>query len=302
MKPSALFALAAAVGGALAASSCGGGDDGYDASGVFEATEVVVSAMGAGEILWLDAAEGTTLEAGQAVGQIDTTQLHLKKLELEATIRATGSRSLDVARQVASLRQELATQQRERKRFATLVAERAANAKQLDDIDARIATLERQVDARRETLEKGNRGAEAQVEALVAQLAQVEDRIGRCSIVSPVGGTVLAKYAERGELATEGRSLFMVGDLENVHLRVYVSAPQLTSLKVGQRVKVYADEGEDSRREYAGWVEWISDKAEFTPKTIQTRDERSNLVYAVKVAVKNDGYIKRGMYGDVRFE
>ena len=302
MKPSALFALAAAVGGALAASSCGGGDDGYDASGVFEATEVVVSAMGAGEILWLDAAEGTTLEAGQAVGQIDTTQLHLKKLELEATIRATGSRSLDVARQVASLRQELATQQRERKRFATLVAERAANAKQLDDIDARIATLERQVDARRETLEKGNRGAEAQVEALVAQLAQVEDRIGRCSIVSPVGGTVLAKYAERGELATEGRSLFMVGDLENVHLRVYVSAPQLTSLKVGQRVKVYADEGEDSRREYAGRVEWISDKAEFTPKTIQTRDERSNLVYAVKVAVKNDGYIKRGMYGDVRFE
>ena len=302
MKPSALFALAAAVGGALAASSCGGGDDGYDASGVFEATEVVVSAMGAGEILWLDAAEGTTLEAGQAVGQIDTTQLHLKKLELEATIRATGSRGLDVARQVASLRQELATQQRERKRFATLVAERAANAKQLDDIDARIATLERQVDARRETLEKGNRGAEAQVEALAAQLAQVEDRIGRCSIVSPVGGTVLAKYAERGELATEGRSLFMVGDLENVHLRVYVSAPQLTSLKVGQRVKVYADEGEDSRREYAGRVEWISDKAEFTPKTIQTRDERSNLVYAVKVAVKNDGYIKRGMYGDVRFE
>ena len=302
MKTSALFALAAAVGGAFSAASCGGGDDGYDASGVFEATEVVVSAMGAGEILWLDAAEGATLEAGQAVGQIDTTQLHLKKLELEATIRATGSRSLDVARQVASLRQELATQQRERKRFATLVAERAANAKQLDDIDARISTLERQIDAQRETLEKGNRGTEAQVEALAAQLAQVEDRIGRCSIVSPVGGTVLAKYAERGELAAEGRSLFMVGDLENVHLRVYVSAPQLTALKVGQRVEVYADEGEDERREYAGRVEWISDKAEFTPKTIQTRDERSNLVYAVKVAVKNDGYIKRGMYGDVRFE
>ena len=302
MKTSALFALAAAVGGAFSAASCGGGDDGYDALGVFEATEVVVSAMGAGEILWLDAAEGATLEAGQAVGQIDTTQLHLKKLELEATIRATGSRSLDVARQVASLRQELATQQRERKRFATLVAERAANAKQLDDIDARISTLERQIDAQRETLEKGNRGTEAQVEALAAQLAQVEDRIGRCSIVSPVGGTVLAKYAERGELAAEGRSLFMVGDLENVHLRVYVSAPQLTALKVGQRVEVYADEGEDERREYAGRVEWISDKAEFTPKTIQTRDERSNLVYAVKVAVKNDGYIKRGMYGDVRFE
>ena len=302
MKTSALFALAAAVGGAFSAALCGGGDDGYDASGVFEATEVVVSAMGAGEILWLDAAEGATLEAGQAVGQIDTTQLHLKKLELEATIRATGSRSLDVARQVASLRQELATQQRERKRFATLVAERAANAKQLDDIDARISTLERQIDAQRETLEKGNRGTEAQVEALAAQLAQVEDRIGRCSIVSPVGGTVLAKYAERGELAAEGRSLFMVGDLENVHLRVYVSAPQLTALKVGQRVEVYADEGEDERREYAGRVEWISDKAEFTPKTIQTRDERSNLVYAVKVAVKNDGYIKRGMYGDVRFE
>ena len=133
-----------------------------------------------------------------------------------------------------------------------------------------------------------------------AQLAQVDDRLAKCAITSPVGGTVLAKYAERGELAAEGRSLLLVGDLKRMRLRAYVDAPTLTRLKIGQQVMVYADDGEDGRREYRGRIEWISDKAEFTPKTIQTRDERANLVYAVKVAVQNDGFIKRGMYGEMK--
>ncbi len=297
MKPTLLLVACMAV----LATACGDGNGDYDASGVFETTEVVVSARGSGEILRLDAEEGTDVRAGQTVGQIDTVQLSLKKAELEATLRATDSRRYDVARQTASIVQQLATERRERQRYERLVNDNAANRKQLDDIDAHIATLERQLAAQRETLEKGNSAAGAQAQAIAAQLAQIEDRIGKCAIVSPVGGTILAKYAERGEMAADGRSLFMVADLTRMHLRAYVDAPLLTRLKVGQSVKVYADEGESGRREYKGTIEWISDKAEFTPKTIQTRDERANLVYAVKVAVKNDGYIKRGMYGEVKF-
>ena len=296
MKPSTILTLCLAA----VATACGGGDGGHDASGVFEATEVTVSARGTGEIVRLDAEEGTTVKAGQAIGQIDTVQLSLKKAELQATLRATGSRRYDVARQVAALRQQIATQRRERRRYEKLVESNAANRKQLDDIDAAIATLSKQLDAQQETLTQGNHSVSAQVEALQAQLAQVEDRIGKCAIVSPVSGTVLAKYAERGELAAEGRSLLLVGDLQRMHLRAYVDAPQLTRLKIGQQVEVYADDGEDGRRKYRGTVEWISDKAEFTPKTIQTRDERANLVYAVKVAVRNDGFIKRGMYGEMK--
>lgn len=296
MKPSTILALCLAA----VASACGKGDGNYDASGVFETTEVTISARAAGEIVRLDVDEGSDVKAGQTIGLIDTVQLSLKRAELLASLRATGSRRYDVARQVAALRQQIATQRRERSRFEKLAAANAATAKQIDDIDAAIATLTRQLDAQMETLTKGNQGVSAQVEALEAQLAQVDDRLAKCAITSPVGGTVLAKYAERGELAAEGRSLLLVGDLKRMRLRAYVDAPTLTRLKIGQQVMVYADDGEDGRREYRGRIEWISDKAEFTPKTIQTRDERANLVYAVKVAVQNDGFIKRGMYGEMK--
>ena len=149
-------------------------------------------------------------------------------------------------------------------------------------------------------MENSNRSVSGEVLMLEARIAQIEDQIAKCVITSPVRGTVLSKYAEQGELAAQGRSLFKVGDLSDMYLRVYITAPQLTTLKVGQQVKVYADEDEDGRREYMGTVSWIADKAEFTPKTIQTRDERANLVYAVKVSVKNDGYIKKGMYGEMK--
>lgn len=290
----------AAIGMMVSLVACEGGSGDYDASGVFETTEVTVSARGTGEIMRFDIEEGYQVEAGQAVGYIDTIQLHLKKEELLGSLMATDSRRYNVSRQIASLRQEIATQKRERLRYENLVREKAANQKQLDDINSGLAVLEKRLAAQVETLENSNRSVSGEVLMLEARIAQIEDQIAKCVITSPVRGTVLSKYAEQGELAAQGRSLFKVGDLSDMYLRVYITAPQLTTLKVGQQVKVYADEGEDGRREYMGTVSWISDKAEFTPKTIQTRDERANLVYAVKVAVKNDGYIKKGMYGEMK--
>ena len=290
----------AAIGMMVSLVACKGGSGDYDASGVFETTEVTVSARGTGEIMRFDIEEGHQVEAGQAVGYIDTIQLHLKKEELLGSLMATDSRRYNVSRQIASLRQEIATQKRERLRYENLVREKAANQKQLDDINSGLAVLEKRLAAQVETLENSNRSVSGEVLMLEARIAQIEDQIAKCVITSPVRGTVLSKYAERGELAAQGRSLFKVGDLSDMYLRVYITAPQLTTLKVGQQVKVYADEDEDGRREYMGTVSWISDKAEFTPKTIQTRDERANLVYAVKVAVKNDGYIKKGMYGEMK--
>ena len=280
--------------------ACHGEDGEYDATGVFETTEVIVSAQGTGEIMRFDIDEGQTVDAEVELGYIDTVQLSLKKQELLANLEATDSRRYDVARQIASLREEIATQKREQQRYQNLVQAKAANQKQLDDINARLATLEKQLAAQTETLENGNRTVSGQVRMLEAQLAQVEDQIGKCRISSPINGTILSKYAEAGELASQGRALFKVGDIVNMYLRAYITADQLTELKIGQSVRVFADEGESGRREYAGTVSWISDKAEFTPKTIQTRDERANLVYAVKIQIQNDGFVKRGMYGEIK--
>lgn len=280
--------------------SCHGEDGEYDATGVFETTEVIVSAQGTGEIMRFDVDEGQTVDAEVELGYIDTVQLSLKKQELLANLEATDSRRYNVGRQIASLREEIATQKREQQRYQNLVQAKAANQKQLDDINARLATLEKQLAAQTETLENGNRTVSGQVRMLEAQLAQVEDQIGKCRISSPINGTILSKYAEAGELASQGRALFKVGDIVNMYLRAYITADQLTELKIGQSVRVFADEGESRRREYAGTVSWISDKAEFTPKTIQTRDERANLVYAVKIQIQNDGFVKRGMYGEIK--
>ena len=282
--------------------SCHSEDGEYDATGVFETTEVIVSAQGTGEIMRFDIDEGQTVDAEVELGYIDTVQLSLKKQELLANLEATDSRRYNVARQIASLREEIATQKREQQRYQNLVQAKAANQKQLDDINARLATLEKQLAAQTETLENGNRTVSGQVRMLEAQLAQVEDQIGKCRISSPINGTILSKYAEAGELASQGRVLFKVGDIVNMYLRAYITADQLTELKIGQSVHVFADEGESGRREYAGTVSWISDKAEFTPKTIQTRDERANLVYAVKIQIQNDGFVKRGMYGEIKID
>lgn len=285
----------------LLAASCVEGNKAYDASGVFESTEVTVSAEGNGKILSLDLQEGDRLEAGQIVGCIDTVQLHLSEVQLEASRRAVGSGRLDISRQIAALESQIGKQRQELDRFTKLEKAGASNRKQVEDIQAQIETLERQLAAQKESLNSSNRNVSGQADALEAQIEQIRDRIRKCVITSPVAGTVLAKYSEAGEFAALGRALFKVADIDNIRLRAYITAEQLTALKLGQQVRVFADQGSSGRKEYAGTLIWISDKAEFTPKTIQTRDERANLVYAVKIAVENDGLIKLGMYGDIKF-
>lgn len=285
----------------LLAASCVEGNKAYDASGVFESTEVTVSAEGNGKILSLDLQEGDRLEAGQIVGCIDTVQLHLSEVQLEASRRAVGSGRLDISRQIAALESQIGKQRQELDRFSKLEKAGASNRKQVEDIQAQIETLERQLAAQKESLNSSNRNVSGQADALEAQIEQIRDRIRKCVITSPVAGTVLAKYSEAGEFAALGRALFKVADIDNIRLRAYITADQLTTLKLGQQARVFADQGSSGRKEYAGTLIWISDKAEFTPKTIQTRDERANLVYAVKIAVENDGLIKLGMYGDIKF-
>ncbi|MDR1671764.1 MAG: HlyD family efflux transporter periplasmic adaptor subunit [Alistipes sp.] len=285
---------------ALGLAACGGGKNNYDASGVFEATEVTVSAQGSGPIVWLDLQEGQALTAGTPVGLVDTAQLHLRRDQLYASLGAASARRVDVGLHLSVLENQLATAHREQARFQALVRDNAATQKQLDDIRSSIATLERQIAAQTETLTHGNASLDGETRAMIAGIAQIDDQITRNIISSPIDGTVIAKYAEAGELAAPGRALFKVADLTRIFLRVYITADQLTSLRPGSAVSVFADWGERDRREYSGTVTWISDRAEFTPKTIQTRDERANLVYAVKVAVENDGFIKVGMYGDIK--
>lgn len=290
--------LAAAAAALLTA--CGNKDVDYDASGVFETTEVIVSSRGTGEIVSLNIEEGQTVAANQPLGELDMTQLVLKKQQLSAGKDAATSRRLNTATQVASLRQQIANLRSEQARFRALLNDGAATQKQVDKIGYQIATLQQQLSAADEQVTTSNRSIEGQSAGFDAQIGQVDDMIEQAVITSPINGVILSKYAEAGEYAVPGRALFKVADVSEMKLRAYVTADQLTGLKIGQKVKVYADRGTDDRREYEGTVSWISSEAEFTPKTIQTRDERSNLVYAVKITVKNDGLIKRGMYGDVK--
>lgn len=286
---------------AIMLTACGNKDAKYDASGVFETTEVIVSAKGTGEIKFLNIEEGQQVKAKQTLGELDMTQLVLKKHQLNAGKDAATSRKLCTARQVASLRQQIANLQTEQVRFKALLKDGAATQKQVDDIGYQIATLQKQLAAADEQVSTSNRSIDGQAEGFDAQIGQVDDLMRQAIISSPIDGVILSKYAEPGEYAVPGRALFKVADVSEMKLRAYITAEQLNGLKIGQKVKVYADQGADGRKEYDGTVSWISSEAEFTPKTIQTRDERSNLVYAIKVAVKNDGLIKRGMYGDVKF-
>lgn len=286
----------------IAFTACSGGGDEHDATGMFEATEVIVSAEQTGKLLYFDVDEGDVLAKGQQVGLVDTVQLQLRAMQLGATKEAYASQRPDIEKQIAATRQQLAKAELEVKRYSALVRDNAANRKQLDDAESSVRVLRRQLDAQLSQLNNTTGSLNRQMDAAEIQRRQVIDNLEKCRVKSPIGGTVLDKYVEAGEYATPSKPLFKIADVADMKLRAYVDAPQLTSLKVGQPVKVYADLGEDGNREYNGVIEWISDKAEFTPKTIQTRDERSNLVYAVKIAVKNtDGLIKIGMYGEVDF-
>lgn len=282
-------------------SSCHDKSLKYDASGVFEVTEIVVSSKGNGELKQFTVEEGMFVEASSQLGVIDTTQLFLKKLQLKASISGVSNRRTSVTTQIAAIKEQIETQKREKQRFENLIKSNAANQKQLDDINAQIKVLEKQLAAQYEIINNSNNSLTDEQLALQIQIEQIEDQITNSIIKSPIKGTILAKYAEQGEFAAQGKPLFKVGNIETMYLRAYITASQLSFVKIGQVVKVYADMGQSESKEYSGKITWISDKAEFTPKTIQTRDERANLVYAIKIVVHNDGYIKNGMYGEVKF-
>lgn len=294
MKPFKLFPFLFAL------AACTGGTSKYDATGTFEATDVIVSAEASGKLLRLDIEEGTLLKAGEEVGIIDTVQLSLKKLQLEASVKSVEGQRPDILKQVAATREQIVQARRERDRMANLLRVGAANRKQLDDAESLLEVLYKQLDAQNSTLQNSDRSLTWQSSSVGIQVAQVEDQLDKCHITSPLTGTVLAKYAEAGELATPGTPLFKVADMEQIYLRAYITSHQLAEVKMGQQVTVYSDYGGDLQREYPGVITWISDTSEFTPKTILTKDERANLVYAVKIAVKNDGLLKIGMYGGVR--
>jgi HlyD family secretion protein len=263
-------------------------------------TEIVVSSEARGRILAFDASEGQALKAGQVVGTVDDIQLVLRRKQLVASKQSVESRRTDADLQLASIAQQIETAKKERLRVQTLIEADAANQKQLDDIDAQIAALEKQERAQRTSIALGNQGVSAEGASLDIQAAQLDDQIAKCSIASPLEGMVLVKYAEKGEYAVQGKALFKVADMEHMVLRAYVSGDQLSRLKLGQGAKVLVDFGSKETKEYSGRLEWISDKAEFTPKTAQTKDERASLVYAIKVSALNDGYLKIGMYGRAR--
>ncbi len=294
-------------------ASCSDKEKAYDATGTFEATEVTVSAKSAGELKTFDVSEGQTVEQGTVVGTIDSyqlqqtsQQLEAQKRQLGATRNATDSRRLDLEKQLSSINQQIANAQRERQRFAELVNDGAVPRKQLDDINNQLKVLERQREATRDQIRSNNaslaeqsKGIGAQIEGLSAQQRQIADQIEGTRVKAPITGTVLEKYVEQGEFVTTGKPLFKLADTERMYLRAYVTSSQLQKVKVGQKVTVFADYGDGQKKEYAGTVSWISSRSEFTPKTILTDDERADIVYAVKVAFKNDGYVKIGMYGQL---
>lgn len=274
----------------------------FDATGTFEATEVIVSAGTAGKIVQMQVDEGQSIEANALAAIVDTTQLYLKKMQVQAQIKAVLSREPDIPSQLAALQEQIRVANQEKKRSANLVQAGVAPQKQLDDINNQIAVLEKQLDAQRTILQTNTGAIYAEVDPLTQQVAQLDDQLDQSRVLNPIKGTVLVTYAEQGEYTAPGKALYKVADLRNMQLRAYISGNQLPLIKLGQSVKVMVDNGTDGYTEHKGTLEWISEKAEFTPKSIMTQDERSNLVYAIRIAVPNDGSIKIGMYGEVIFQ
>ena len=283
----------------IVAVSCSNEAD-YDAQGTFEATEVVISAEGTGRILNFDIVEGEAIESNSTVGAIDSLQLHLQREQLKAQQVALLSSRPDKEKQVASLRSQIAKQRAELQRVENMLRDGAATTKQRDDIKAQIDILEGQLSATLSTIDNNTSTINENAAALEAQIAAFDDRIAKCRISSAVDGTVLVKYAEEGEFTTVGKPLMKVANLKDIYLRAYFTSDQLAKVNLGDEVTVTADFGGDERYDYKGRVAWISAESEFTPKSIQTKDSRANLVYAVKIVVKNDGRLKIGLAGEVK--
>lgn len=274
----------------------------YDASGTFEAVETIVSAEVAGIVKELSLEEGQELSIGQAVGHVDTMQLYLKKKQLEAQVAAILSKQPNIAAEIASLQEELNHAKNERQRFVNLVQADAATPKQLDDATAQVSIIRRRLEALQSSLGITAASLKEETMPLFFQMEQTNDQLAKSRIINPVKGLVLNKYVESNEMVTIGKPIYRIADLSTVILRAYVTGEKYTHLKIGEQVKVQVDENEKDFRSYNGVIEWISNKAEFTPKTIQTKNERANLVYAIKIRVKNDGTLKIGMYGQVLFD
>ncbi len=286
---------------ALLVASCSGNNRDIDATGSFEATEVLVSSEANGKILFFEIDEGQQIEANVELGLVDTTQLYLHKMSVLTNAKGMRIQRPDIVTQNAAIKEQIQTMEREKERTIKLIDANAANVKQLDDINSQIEVLQKQLTAQTSQLQKSSDNIGAQSSALEIQVAQIEDQINKSKISSPISGTVINKYAEAGELANMGKPLFKVADLNKMHLRAYITNDQLSQLKLNDAVEVGVDSGNGDMKYYNGIVSWISDKSEFTPKTIQTKNERANLVYAIKVLVENDGYLKIGMYGEVKF-
>ncbi|MBQ8065900.1 MAG: HlyD family efflux transporter periplasmic adaptor subunit [Prevotella sp.] len=283
-------------------ASCGNNEKEYDATGTFEATEVTVSAEQSGALMRFDVTEGDAIAQGKEVGLVDTTQLWLKIQQMGATKAVYQSQKPDMEKQIAATRQQLEKARTEQQRYQELVNDGAAPSKLLDDATSQVKVLQRQLEAQISSLGTSTNALNQQMAATDVQTSQLRDQLQKCHIVAPIAGTVLEKYVEQGEFVATGKPLFKMADTEQMYIRAYVTSAQLQAIKVGQRAKVFADYGDGQRKAYDGTVTWISSRSEFTPKTILTDDERADLVYALKVAVKNDGYIKIGMYGDVKFQ
>jgi HlyD family secretion protein len=281
--------------------ACSNGNGDFDATGTFEADEVVVSSEAMGKLLMFDVDEGMNLKQDQVVGVVDTTQLYLKKKQLESTIKAVLSKQPDIPTQLAAIKEQIATAEREKKRIENLVKTNAATTKQLDDINSQLDVLNKQYDAIKSSLTITKQGIQSEALPLIAQVEQIQDQINKSIITNPIDGTVLTRYAMQDEITSNGKALYKIANLSEMILRAYINGDQLGQVKLDQKVKVYVDKGDGEQKELEGTIYWVSSKAEFTPKTIQTKDERANLVYAIKVRVKNDGYLKIGMYGEVKF-
>ena len=293
--------IIAMAGVALVLNACGRKERQYDATGVFEATETTVYAEQTGALLTFNVEEGDTVGRNREVGLIDTTQLWLKMKQAEAMKSVYQSQKPEQEKQIAVTRQQLAKAKQDQQRYKELVADGAAPGKTLDDANSQVEVLQRQLDAQLSSLRVNTNALDKQMAATDVQAEQLRDQIRKCHILVPAKGTVIEKYVERGEFVSAGKPLFKMADTENMFIRAYVTSAQLENIKTGQKATVFADYGNGGKKEYEGRVTWISSRSEFTPKTILTDDERADLVYAVKVAIKGDGYVKMGMYGEVLF-
>lgn len=286
---------------ALAITACGNKDTLPDASGAFEATEITISSQANGRIEALSIEEGQNLEIGRDIGYIDSTQLYLQKRELQADIKVILSKRPDIATQLSALEERLRQAKREQNRMQNLLAGGAATQRQMDDANAQVRIIKSEIKAQNSRLSTTAQSLAEAINPIQIKIRRLNDKLEKCRIANSVKGTVLAQYAQAGETTSEGRPLYKIADLSRMILRAYITGDQLSRIKLNQEVSVRVDDTATDYKTYKGVIAWISDKAEFTPKTIQTKDERANLVYAVKIRVKNDGFLKIGMYGEVKF-